>query len=276
MKFSKWILFSIIGIFIIMGCSLDETSPSVQPSISNVIISPDSIGIGVVANISAIIYDADGTISEVILNYGVESLDSLKSMNLGDENSYSAEIGPFSENYTIMYQIEATDNDNGTTEYSSSFTIGSTQPEGQSLYINEFLASNDTANEDEFGGFDDWFELYNDTEAAIDIGGMYVTDALSDLTKWQIPDTDPTLTTIQPGDFLLIWADSEPDQGLLHVDFKLSSGGEEIAITDVDGVTIIDSYTFGGQTTDVSEGRMPDAGTTWQFFDTPTPGTSNQ
>jgi len=144
------------------------------------------------------------------------------------------------------------------------------------LCINEFLASNDTANEDEFGGFDDWFELFNGTEAAIDIGGMYVSDDLSDLTKWQIPDTDANLTTVQPGEFLLLWADSETDQGVLHVDFKLSSGGEDLVITDLDGVTIVDSYTFGGQTTDVSVGHLPDGTDTWTTFDTPTPGASNQ
>jgi len=183
MKFSRWFIFSIIGLFIIISCSLDETTgPEPDPD-------PEPLNI---------------------------------------------------------------------------------------LCINEFLASNDTANEDEFGGFDDWFELFNGTEAAINIGGMYVSDDLTDLTKWQIPDTDSTLTTVEPGEFLLIWADSETEQGVLHVDFKLSSGGEDLVITDVDGVTIIDSYTFGGQTTDVSVGRLPDGTDSWSTFDTPTPGASNQ
>ncbi|MDN5354963.1 MAG: hypothetical protein PWQ09_1719, partial [Candidatus Cloacimonadota bacterium] len=45
---------------------------------------------------------------------------------------------------------------------------------------------------------------------------------------------------------------------------------------DVDGTTIIDSLTFGEQTSDVSYGRLPDGSDTWQFFDVPTPGESNQ
>jgi len=143
------------------------------------------------------------------------------------------------------------------------------------LCINEFLASNDAAYADENGGFDDWFELYNGTEAAINIGGMYVSDDLTDLTNWQIPDTDSTLTIVQPGEFLLIWADEEIDQGVLHVNIKLSGDGEDIALTDADGTTIIDSYTFGVQTTDVSKGRSPDGGATWQFFTVPTPGGPN-
>ena len=40
------------------------------------------------------------------------------------------------------------------------------------LVINEILASNDGANTDENGEFDDWFEIYNTGAEAVDIGGM--------------------------------------------------------------------------------------------------------
>ena len=46
-------------------------------------------------------------------------------------------------------------------------------------------------------------------------------------------------------------------------------------MTSSDGVTVIDSISFGPQTTDVSYGRFPDASSNWQFFNSPTPGTSN-
>ena len=39
--------------------------------------------------------------------------------------------------------------------------------------------------------------------------------------------------------------------------------------------TIIDSYTFDEQTTDVSMGRDPNNVTEWVFFDNPTPGSVN-
>ena len=143
--------------------------------------------------------------------------------------------------------------------------------------INEFLASNDSTYADPHGDFDDWIEIYNAGNVPGDLGGMYFTDDLTNLTNSMIPTTYPDSTTIYPGEFLIIWADKAPEQGILHLDdVKLSSDGEDIGLTAADGTTIIDSYTFGAQTTDVSEGRMPDAGTTWQFFDVPTPGATNE
>jgi len=93
----------------------------------------------------------------------------------------------------------------------------------------------------------------------------------------KIPTTDPELTTIYPGEFLILWADKEAEQGVLHLDdVKLSGDGEDIGLTATDGTTLIDSYTYEAQITDVSEGRMLDGGDTWQFFNTPTPGEPNE
>jgi len=143
--------------------------------------------------------------------------------------------------------------------------------------INEFMASNDTTYADEMGEFDDWIEIYNAGNIPGDIGGMWVTDDLTALMTSQIPDTDPDLTTINPGEYLILWADKEEEQGILHLDdVKLSGDGEDIGLTAADGTTLVDSYTFGAQTTDVSEGRLPDAGETWEFFEVPTPGATNQ
>ncbi|MFO7896959.1 MAG: lamin tail domain-containing protein [Candidatus Cloacimonadales bacterium] len=145
------------------------------------------------------------------------------------------------------------------------------------LFINEFLASNDTGHTDENGDFDDWIEIYNAGNIPKDLGGMYFTDDLTDLTNSMIPNDAPDVTTIAPGGYLILWADKEPEQGALHLeDMKLSGSGEEIGMIDVDGETIIDSYVFGEQTTDVSEGRLPDGGDTWEFFTTPTPGAPNE
>ena len=145
----------------------------------------------------------------------------------------------------------------------------------QDLFINEYLASNDAGIVDEAGEFEDWVELYNSGNTPIDIGGMYLTDDLSNPTLWQIPLTDPASTTIAPGGFLYLFFDKDLDQGILHVDAKLGAGGEAIGLFAQDGITVIDSLTFGPQLTDVSEGRVPDGGTTWSFFSESTPGATN-
>jgi hypothetical protein len=143
------------------------------------------------------------------------------------------------------------------------------------LIINEYLASNDNCCTDENGEYDDWFEIYNYGTTPIDIGGMYVSDSKSDYTKHQIPKTNSTLTTIQPGGFLVLWCDGQPEQGVLHTNFKLGSGGEDITLTETDGRTVINELTYGPQTTDISQGRNPDGSENWQSFSAPTPGASN-
>ncbi len=94
--------------------------------------------------------------------------------------------------------------------------------------------------------------------------------------------TDPTQhaitqsLTIPASGYLLLYADNDPDQGANHIGFKLGASGEDLAIFNTDGTTLIDSYTFGEQTADISEGRCPDGGDTWIFFTSSTPGTSNE
>jgi len=80
---------------------------------------------------------------------------------------------------------------------------------------------------------------------------------------------------IAPQKYLLIWCDNDEKQGDLHTNFKLSTGGEFLAIVNPDGGTIIDSITFGEQTTDISFGRFPNESENWSFL-MPTPLSTNQ
>jgi hypothetical protein len=146
---------------------------------------------------------------------------------------------------------------------------------GQSVVINEFQAQNSHTLADEFSEYDDWIELYNPSGQAVDVGGLYLTDDLQNPTPWQIPTGRPDLTIIQPNGYLLIWADSQTDQGPLHASFKLQASGEAIGLYAHDGVTRIDSVVFQAQQIDQSDARIPDGGPSWQVVDRPTPGRSN-
>ena len=144
------------------------------------------------------------------------------------------------------------------------------------IFINEFLASNDSACTDENGEFDDFIELYNGGDEAVDVGGLYVTDDLAEPTLWQIPATNSEETTIQPGGFLLLWADKEEDQGILHLKLKLSGSGEQIGLVQVidDEIFFIDSLTYDDQEADISYGRYTDGLENWILM-TPTPNAAN-
>jgi len=149
------------------------------------------------------------------------------------------------------------------------------------LMINEFLAASDACCDDGFGEAEDFIEIYNTGSEAVDLGGLWITDDLGDPTSWeQIPNTDASITTVDPGGFIVIWADKDQDtQGILHTnDIKLSSGGEEIGIIAISGAdtAFVDSLTFGEQTDDVSFGRYPDGTENWAFLSTPTPGSANE
>jgi len=144
------------------------------------------------------------------------------------------------------------------------------------LVINELMAKNDGIVRDERGDADDWVEIYNYGDEAIDVGGMYMTDRLGSPGIWRIPDSDPVATTIAGGGYLLIWADDEANEGTLHARFKLSADGEQVGLFDTDGRTMIDGVTFGPQAADKSYGRIPDGNDTWQVFDDPSPRRSNR
>ena len=147
----------------------------------------------------------------------------------------------------------------------------------QQIFINEFVAKNDSGLKDESGDLDDWIEIYNGGTTAVDLGGMFITDDLTNPTLWQIPTTNPDLTTIQPGGFLILWADWDTLQSPLHINMKLSANGEQIGLARMQDseIIFIDSVTFGPQDADVSYGRYPDGTDNWGFLKSVTPGAKN-
>ncbi len=145
------------------------------------------------------------------------------------------------------------------------------------LFVNEFMADNDAVLADESGEYDDWIEIYNRNTFPINIGGLYFTDNFSKPTKHLIPRTDPQLTTIPAKGYLVLWADDQVTQGVLHLAFKLDRTAEQIGMAQsLDaGVVFIDSLTFSAQSTNRSYGRSPDGAGTWSTFSSPTPRGSN-
>lgn len=139
------------------------------------------------------------------------------------------------------------------------------------VVVNEVMASNRATFADPQGQYDDWIELYNAGGIAVSVGGCYLTDDLSLPTKWQIPAG----TTIAGHGHLLIWADDQVADAGLHAGFRLNDEGEAVGFFAVDGVTPIDSVTFGEQQVDVSYGRVPDGGSELRSIASPTPGAAN-
>jgi hypothetical protein len=141
------------------------------------------------------------------------------------------------------------------------------------LYINEFMADNETSIPDEYGMYSDWIELYNASDEAVPLDGVFVTDSLKSQTQWALPAS----LEVEPGGFLVLWATGDANQGDLHLPFKLSKGGEEIGLYVMEGEqpTQIDAVAYGEQTADVASARETDGSDVWITTAGGTPGASN-
>jgi len=117
-----------------------------------------------------------------------------------------------------------------------------------------------------FGAHEDWLEIVNNSDVAVDIAGYYLTDRLNNPMKWQFPLGIPDSTVIQPGEFKLVWADEDNSQGWNHTNFKFNSLGEVIVLRSIDGFSIADSVHFGEIPPDHSWGRDPDGNGPWRIF----------
>ena len=143
------------------------------------------------------------------------------------------------------------------------------------IVINEAQADNFITYQDAYGETDDWIELHNPTDQAIDIAGYYLTDRLDRPQKWQVPNATGDSTIIPAGGFVVLFADEDGSQGWNHMNFKLSSVGEPLAIRSPDGFSVADSVFLPSIGQDRSWGRAFDAHPDWVEFFIPTPNATN-
>ncbi len=194
---------------------------------------------------------------------------------ISTDHIYSAKItSPISNTGILNFYITATDNHQQTTREPAfgNFKAILAGESDLKLYINEFMASNKLTIKDNTGEYADWIEIYNADTKAIWLGDKYLSDNINNKNEWQLPNI-----YINPGEFLLFWADNETDEGQMHANFKLEIEGDEIALFDnkSSGFAVIDHVSFGIQDPDVSKGHSSDGNEIWRYFAYPTPGYSN-
>ncbi|MBI9038928.1 MAG: CotH kinase family protein [Bacteroidales bacterium] len=143
------------------------------------------------------------------------------------------------------------------------------------LYINEFMASNDTAFPGPQNDYPDWIEIYNSGNNDVMLGGFYLSDKLENIEdRFQISDTYPDSVTVAAGGYLVFYANGSTSS-VLNLNFKLSGSGEEIGFWGPDGISVIDTLSYEEQTTDYSFGRYPDGSNDWFIMANFSPGFSN-
>ncbi len=247
----------------------------VGPAISNVEWQSDGVAfespdageeVGVTASVNA----TDG-VFKATLHYGaglVGIFDKTPMLDDGAHNDgaandgvFGASIPGFGNGQNVRFYIEAIANNTPkTATYEPKgaehdvyvYRVNVTGFVPSQVVVNEIMASNAATVSDQDGEFDDWIELFNTGDTSLDLSGWSLSDDSQNLTKF----TFPTGSLLDGGAYLIVWADEDGDQNGLHANFKLSSTGEQVYLTDA-ALNIAQEVIFGEQTTDLGFARIP-------------------
>jgi hypothetical protein len=147
---------------------------------------------------------------------------------------------------------------------------GCVEPSDSPVRLNEVLPSNSNNCPDEIGERNDWVELYNTSDSAVDLAGYSLTDDTASPRKSVIPAG----VSIEARAALLFWADGTPDQGKTHLTFKFKSKAEAVILYD-QNVREVDSYRWTDAYSDISFARVPDGAGEFVRCAEPTCGDNN-
>ncbi|HEY5960617.1 MAG TPA: lamin tail domain-containing protein [Polyangiaceae bacterium] len=170
------------------------------------------------------------------------SANSSNSSNSGGSTAVSSTNGGTSGNATST----------GTAGSGSSAPVDRSPFAGK-LYINELVPSNKTGAADESGSFPDWLELYNDSSEDISVASFFMSDSADNPSEAVLAAG----LVVKSKSTLLLWADGDIDQGVLHLPFKLSAAGESVSIFDKE-LKLIDTVSYPQASSDASYSRLPD------------------
>lgn len=133
------------------------------------------------------------------------------------------------------------------------------------IFLNELMAKNGSIATDNNGQYDDWMELFNNTNTSINLASVYLSNSVSNLQKWRFPSN----TIIPAYGIATIWMDEDTTQIGYHANFKLSASGGSVFLSNNSSV-ILDSVSFGAQSADISLRRCPDGIGNWGYTFSPT------
>lgn len=140
------------------------------------------------------------------------------------------------------------------------------------IVFNEIMASNGTY---ENGHAYDWLELYNNGSKTMDLSGFFLSDSENKPQKWSFPEG----TKLKAGEYLTVFCtgDSTLSKGknrTFYADFKLSSSGETLLLSDAEG-NLIQKLELPPQYGCVSYGLASD-GVTYVYLETSTRNAQNK
>jgi Lamin Tail Domain len=136
--------------------------------------------------------------------------------------------------------------------------MGCVESSKSPVRLNEILPSNSDGCADEIGERNDWVEIYNTSNEAVDLAGYSLTDDTASPRKSVIPKG----ITIEAKRAQLFWADGAPVPDKNHLTFKLKSKTEEVVLYDPEERQV-DLYRWTDAYSDISFARVPDGTGDW-------------
>ena len=141
------------------------------------------------------------------------------------------------------------------------------------IAISEVMTSNQDFLAESNGETYDWIELYNRGSQPVNLAGYGLTDNTGNPGKFRLPDK-----TLAPGEYYTVLAsglanDQTIKKNYVHTTFKLSAGGEVLALFNAEGI-LQDKLTIDALPRGLSVGRMAQQDGIF-YFTQPTPGTAN-
>ena len=135
------------------------------------------------------------------------------------------------------------------------------------LEITEYMTHNNRSLYDAYGNYFDWVEIHNYSNEDYLVSGLYITDNLSNLKKYLLPDVN-----IKKDEYIIIYfAGKKVDyQDGMYADFALSDNDQNIVISN--GEKIIDKVEIVSLSDNISYGKTSDG---WKYFPASTPGAKN-
>ena len=138
------------------------------------------------------------------------------------------------------------------------------------LVINEVMVGNEKYCAHNGGRYYDWIELYNASDADIDLSGYTLSKEVSDLDAFTLPQR-----TLRPGEYALVMFSGDETlstSSYIHANFKIDNDGEELFLSKND--TVVDSVYFSNIRAGYSFGRSS-LGNGFYNLSQPTPGYAN-
>ena len=213
--------------------------------------------------------------TQAIFHYTLDGVTWMSDLLQVDDNGNTSFVIDVDEPSLMTYYIELEDDVSGLISFSphcQNATVQLGYNPTYDLVINEFMASNTNSKTDEYDEQEDWIEIYNNSEETVPLFDYYLSDDPEQPNKWKLP-----AITIGAGEYIIIWADKDDEQGDYHTNFKLDKDGEFIGIYDdaANHFAAVDTISFGAQIENVSYARFANGVGDFNFAAYPTFGYNN-